>query len=352
MSFDIVFVSNTGRVERPYYDPSVRYRAFNPAEFLRRKGHRVALLAQQVFERDHEAFETARVIVFHRPSSTPTMLRYLLRNRERQRLIADYDDLVFDVAAAAETPAVLDRRAPLTDVARALASNAEIGTMFTRRSASTVPLAQQAEALLGGATTVIHNALDPVYLDIARQQAEAGEGRAPAFELGYFSGTASHNTDLAMIAGEIADYLRERPAAHMLLVGPVELPEALKPFSGRVVRERVRAFHTMPELIIRCGMVLGPLVQNRFTRCKSGLKFFEAAVLGVTVAASPIPDIDRFESPLLFKCRSPEDWAAALRAGRPDRSARAEAAREIVRLCGLPTEMDRWTASFLEGGHD
>ncbi|OWU82264.1 hypothetical protein ATO6_22755 [Oceanicola sp. 22II-s10i] len=352
MSFDIVFVSNTGRVDRPYYDPSVRYRAFNPAEFLRRRGRRVALLAQQVFERDPEPFETAGTIVFHRPNTTETMLRYVLRNRDRQRLIADYDDLVFNVAAAAETPAVLDRGEPLANVARSLASNAEIGTMVPRRSVSTVPLAQQAEEHLGGATTVIHNALDPIYLDIARLHGAAGQRQDPVFELGYFSGTASHNADLEMIAGEIADYLRERPAARLLLVGPVGLPSALAPFADRVVRERVRPFHAMPELLIRCRMVLGPLLWNRFTQCKSGLKFFEAAVLGIPVAATPIPDIDRFDSPLLFKCRTPEDWAAALRADLPDAATRSEAARAIVDLCGLPVEMGRWEATFLGTGND
>jgi hypothetical protein len=35
-------------------------------------------------------------------------------------------------------------------------------------------------------------------------------------------------------------------------------------------------------------------------------------LVGCDVVATPIPDIDRFQSPLLIKCRGIEDWEAAL----------------------------------------
>ncbi len=113
----------------------------------------------------------------------------------------------------------------------------------------------------------------------------------------------------------------------MLVAGPVAIPQALEPMRSQIKTAKVCSFLAMPRLLVDCRMVLGPLLENPFTECKSGLKFFEAAVLGVPVAATPIPDIDRFESPLLFKCETHDDWAEALRAKVGPKRAAGEALR-------------------------
>ena len=89
-------------------------------------------------------------------------------------------------------------------------------------------------------------------------------------------------------------------------------------------------------------------MRNRFTECKSGLKFFESAVLGTPVAATPIPDIDRFDNPLLLKCRTPDDWASAFRAPPLKPAARVRAAREIARLVALDQQMTIFQSTFMK----
>jgi len=348
LNYDIVFVSQTGRMARPFYDPSSRYRAFTLAEYFRRKGKCVTFMAQNAFEKEAESFTSVPVIAFHRPGATEEMLRYVTRNQSRQTLVADYDDLVFDVAAVRQTPAVCDRGEDVTRIARSLAANAEIGALFKRRTASTVPLAQEADRILGGNTKVIHNSLDPIYSSIAQILTRGTTQRRPTFDLGYFSGTASHNRDFELIAPQIADYLAEDTGRTLLLFGPVALPNELEPFRDRITLRSVVSFYEMAIEIIGCRMVVAPLIDTIFTQCKSGLKFFEAGALGVSVAATPIPDIDRFESPLLHKCRTPEDWAAAFRAPVPTGEALEAAVARVTAEAQLDIQMDAWASEFLE----
>lgn len=343
----MIFVSQTGRTSRPFYDPSARYRAFALAEHFRRKGKRVAFMSQKTFEKEAESFTTVPLILFHRPGGSEEMLRYVARHRKRQTLIADYDDLVFDVTAVRQTPAVLDRDEDVSRVAQSIAARAEIGTMFERRTASTVPLAAQADRIFGGATKVIHNALDPTYLGIAHVLGRKAAMRCVSYDIGYFSGTASHNRDLAMIAPQIADYLAEDRSHTMLVVGPVALPSQLRPFAHRIMRRKITSFYEMPRQIATCRMVVAPLVDNVFAQCKSGLKFFEAGILGVPVAATPIPDIDRFENPLLRKCRNSGDWAKALRSAAPANATLRAAVDRVATESRIEIQMDAWASEFL-----
>lgn len=316
------------------------------AEHFRRSGRSVSFMAQAQFEAETDSFTEARLIHFHRPSATETMLRYVARNRKRQRLIADYDDLVFDVSAVRETPAVCDRGEDPTRIARGLAANAEIGMMFEHYSTSTVPLAEKVSEVFGKSAVVVHNALDPLYTGIARVLARSSS--KPRFDIGYFAGTASHNRDIALVAPQIADYLAENPARTMLLFGPVAMPQELRPFTGRIVNRKVVSFYEMPKEIRTCRMVLGPLTDSIFARCKSGLKFFEAGALGTAVAATPIPDIDRFENPLLHKCKTPEDWAEAFRAPVLDTHQHARAVAQILDETRLDRQVAIWSNAFLE----
>lgn len=345
MAYDFVFVSNTGRLDRPFYDPSSRYRSYALAEYFRRIGKKVAFLTQASFENEIESFQATPIIHFHRPKATEIMLRFVSRNKASKTLIADYDDLVFDVSSTRHTPAVADRNEDPTHIARSLAANAEVGAMFDHKTASTMPLAEKATKILGGHTKVFHNALDPIYLGLSQILEKTGP--KPRYDIGYFSGTASHNKDLRLISKEIASFLKENTNASFLLFGPVALPEALHPYKNRIHRKSVVPFYEMPKYIRLCSKVLGPLNDNVFATCKSGLKFFEAGVLGTSVAATPIPDIDRFESPLLLKCRTSDDWAAALRAPLPSASARTEAAKSLRSEVCFNKQMNEWQDTFL-----
>ncbi|MFV1874308.1 hypothetical protein [Nioella sp.] len=348
MKYELVFVSGADRHQRPYYKSSARHRAFNLAGYFRRRGYATVIVSQHVFEEHYETFETADLVSFHHPDISECMVRYLMNNKRKQILIADYDDLVFDVSSVASNPAVLDRSEDITNISSYLASKAEIGQMFDHRTASTVPLAEEASRIMGGETTVIHNALDPAYLDMAKRIFELRDPTGVKFAFGHVSSSASHNSDLTIISSLIADYLNEFPSERMLLLGPVQIPSELEPFRDQIKRKEVQSFYAIPSLLAQCRMVLRPLTSNKFSRCESSLEFFEAAAIGVSVAASPIPDIDRFESPLLHKCTNPQEWEAALRAPVLKETRLEQEVKGLRAEGSLARQASLWKSHFLE----
>lgn len=73
-------------------------------------------------------------------------------------------------------------------------------------------------------------------------------------------------------------------------------------------------YHHYQEIISDCDVVLLPLNDNEFNRCKSDLKFIESAAFGVVALASPTvysDTIDHENTGMIFK--SPEDFARQLR---------------------------------------
>lgn len=88
-------------------DGSTRYRCFNVAEALIASGHRATVAS--LSEVPLSGLQRYDVISVLRPRSTRRLARLLKTARAHGiHLVADFDDLIFDVAAAAVSPLVLN----------------------------------------------------------------------------------------------------------------------------------------------------------------------------------------------------------------------------------------------------
>lgn len=153
--------------------------------------------------------------------------------------------------------------------------------------APTEPLVEGAREL-GWEAHLHRNAVSPAELALADQARAATRPREPGIVLGYFSGTPSHDSDLASIARPLAAVLSENASVRLLLVGPVALPPALEPFSARIVREPLVPWHELPGVMARADVSVAPLaLERRFAAAKGEIKFLEAAALGIPTVASP-----------------------------------------------------------------
>lgn len=131
------------------------------------------------------------------------------------------------------------------------------------------------------------------------------------FVIGW-GGSTSHKGDLAIVGHVLTDILEEHPQACLVQLGAVG--EHL-PVIDRLPRERVaqlywmKAPHRLSNYVSLCDVVLAPLADNAFNRCKSNVKYLETAIVGVPLIAS---DIEPYRDTLATLCRTSDDWRAAI----------------------------------------
>lgn len=252
------------------------------------------------------------IFVFHRPALTPELAEFLV-STPTERLIADFDDLNFSVIHAIETPAVRTRSENVSTVSKNLAKIAGAASLFTQFTSSTTPLAKYLQDLFSAKkSVVIHNGIDPTFSGVSQLARKKYPVTERPYTFAYFPGTASHNPDLKMIEAPLSEAMARDKTFKMMIAGPVKIPDALAAYANQIHKADYVSFHELPNLMAQSKFVLGPLEATEFNQCKSGLKFFEAALSGCTVVGTPIPDIDRFSSILLRKCTSSAEWLEAL----------------------------------------
>lgn len=105
--------------------------------------------------------------------------------------------------------------------------------------------------------------------------------------IGYFSGSKSHDADFETVASVIRELLEENKNLILMVVGPLKLGEDFSGFSDQIERFDFVSIKKLPELILRCDINIAPLeIDNPFCQAKSGLKFFEAGILGIPTVAT------------------------------------------------------------------
>jgi GT2 family glycosyltransferase/glycosyltransferase involved in cell wall biosynthesis len=159
--------------------------------------------------------------------------------------------------------------------------------------------------------------------------------------LGYFSGSASHNRDFALIVPALEAVMAADPRVDLLIVGHMDLAVACGPhgilprhFADRITQHGFTDYLTLQQLIASVDFNLMPLQSNDFTNCKSELKYFDAAAVGTLSIASPTyaynHAIRHGENGYLA---ADSDWEAVLRqaiAQRANYAAMAQAAYQGV----------------------
>lgn len=130
------------------------------------------------------------------------------------------------------------------------------------------------------------------------------------FRIGYFSGSITHNADVALILPAIISFMKKHENVYLYLVGELTLPEELEDYRNRVVTFPFLDWHKLPSLIAMVDVNLAPLEDTIFNRAKSENKWVEAALVETVTIASKVGAFSEMveNEKTGFLCSTTEDW--------------------------------------------
>ena len=277
-----------------------RYRVFNMAMALadRVGGPSAAWFDRDDWDRMDQVLDSCDVLVICRARYNSRIARLIERARARaKRVLFDVDDLVFDtryVHLLVETLGlnVIDER--IWEDWFAMCSRLEaVFRLCDGAVVANAYLAERAREAFGDGRPV---AVVPNFLERAQQalsdrvwQAKEASGwvRDRRIHLGYFSGTASHNRDFAIIEGPLARLMDEDPRLVLRIAGFLDIGPQFERHASRIEFFPLQDPLNLQRVIGETEVNLVPSQINAFTHCKSELKWFEAAAVGTVTVASP-----------------------------------------------------------------
>ncbi|MGB3209241.1 MAG: glycosyltransferase [Desulforhopalus sp.] len=305
---NILYISNSQNSNKPYQDSSVRYRCYNPAQAFSTAGINadvttIGMVSLQVIDRYD-------LIIFHRPSMSKRLEKLVERAKQRRCVIvADFDDLIFNPDYAEQSPRFLNQQNLLNAIKASFKKKYDALFLFDHFSVSTSPLADEIKKIRPFSdVSVVHNYLSDIWLQHAHQsRLRKSKGK----RITYLPGTNSHHHDFKLVQNILSRFLSENPDAILRIVGPLIIRKQ-KFQSHQLERIPYVPYPMLPGLIHDSWVTIAPLVDTDFNNCKSGLKYFESAIFGVPVIASPIDDMQRLKSEALHLAETPQQWLKTL----------------------------------------
>jgi glycosyltransferase involved in cell wall biosynthesis len=284
--------------EAPDYG-TFRYRVYNICQSLSVggvSGPSAAWFHCGDLDRIERVLDRCDVLVLCRVHYTDRINRMVARARARgRRVLFDVDDLVFDLRWAHTLLDTLEVELNHDAWQFWFAEISRIGTAMSLCDGVVVTnpyLAARAEAFLGKPARIIPNYMNREQMGVSTQvwdaKEQSGRARDGRIHLGYFSGTATHNRDFALIAGSLAQVMDEDERLTLRVVGFLDgIGPELDRHCGRIEMVPLQDFLNLQREIGRVEVNLVPLQDNVFTNCKSELKWFEAAAVGAVTIATP-----------------------------------------------------------------
>ncbi|HZV05151.1 MAG TPA: glycosyltransferase family 4 protein [Gemmataceae bacterium] len=319
--FRVAFIGSSAACEAQ----SMRYRAHNIIQALALVGLEGTFFSLEEVESNLPVILSHDLIILVRLMHNH-VTKMVIESARRLGLpiVYDIDDYLFD-------PWVM----PYVEAFRALRQSDglhildEIGACLHECeyfTGSTSYLAEKAAAL-GKKSFVIHNGLNAIQLELARQGREQRGPRDSIVRIGYFSGTRTHQADFRVVYPSLMLLLRERPEARLRIVGDLDLGEfpGLTPYLDQIETIPLLKWTELPTAMAQIDVNLIPLDLTPFNEGKSNLKYYEAGLLKVPSIASPTrinrESITHGHNGLL--ARTTEEWNDCLKDLMGDEERRA-----------------------------
>lgn len=263
MSVDVQFLSF--RKMLGYGTTEIRCR--QPAEFLGQAGFRTD--TAQLLDRPTAK---CRLLVLHRVRMSPFLAKVVALARARgAAVLYDIDDLISETSDGRSfAPQIID--------AMKLADKVSVSGSYLRdRITEHHPN-----------VSILRNKLSQSVLDSGRKAFETNQRMKDTITIGYFSGSAHHDADFAMITPDLLRLLEEFPQTQILVAGKITVDPAFRQFGHRFRLEPFRPYSDFIALLEEIDINLAPLdLSSGLARARSELKYLEAGAYAVPTIASP-----------------------------------------------------------------
>jgi glycosyltransferase involved in cell wall biosynthesis len=282
-----------------------------------------------------QSVDMCDVVVFQRPSH-PDAADAIVRARGNgKRVIVDIDDDMWSIHPS--NPAYEHwNRTSRQEVLEFCLSAADLVTVSTPDLLSVV-------RPMNGRVTVLPNMLPAESWPTAR----GDRGLDHRIVVGW-AGSRHHEVDLAILSGILETLLDAYPQIEVAIAGTKDLPfrphARLRLIPGVMIEQ-------YPSILEQFDIGMIPLVDGRFNRCKSDLKFLEYAMVGIPSVASKVGP---YESSVVhgvngFLARNPKDWLKHLRRLIEDAELRRSigaAAREFAETRTIQGNIGLWERAY------
>lgn len=242
-----------------------------------------------------DVLSTADVLWIWRMEWTPELAEAIeIVKKKGGHIIFDVDDLLIDPTFC--TPQYIDALRYLEVSSAEVAQYAEkVRRVMESADMAVAPTESLASHMgrMGKPNWVLPNGFDHAL----RHRAVAARARWEAtksddfIRIGYATGTYTHQADFAVAEPALVAVLSRYPQVRLVLFQDTlnleEFP-SLEALNAQVEWRATVPLEQVPNELARFDINIAPLeVENAFCRCKSELKFFEAALVGVPTIASP-----------------------------------------------------------------
>ncbi len=201
--------------------------------------------------------------------------------------------------------------------------------------ASTPELAALMSAAAGKKPASLwRNVVDQAGIRLSGQiLAEPPRRHGQTVRIGYFSGSLAHEADFNEALPALVELLRDSHDIELMVAGHAEPRAELRPFAHRMRTVGFSDYESYLREVAQCDLVLVPLVDNAFNRCKSIVRYLDAALVEVPVVASAVGDYSLIDNGKTGWAIQRNEWLPVLSKLVEDRKLRehvGKSARKFV----------------------
>lgn len=249
------------------------------------------------------ALDGVHTVVCARPFVERPIAKILRGLRQRGvRLVADFDDLLFDCPLE-EYPLFVQEPESRERHAHRLRVYRESLAYFDAFTVSTEPLAARLRAVCPDRpVTVVPNGVSERWLEAGRLLHRPWRPGDPKI-IRYLPGSPTHDADFEIARPALERFLARHADVRLEIVGPLRFERSGFP-AGRVSHFPWVPYDELPRYIANTWVNLAPLMPTGFNACKSAVKYLEAGAFGAPTVASTVGEV-----PLgCLAARTTDEW--------------------------------------------